>query len=208
MKVILFYISLFISALWAYAENDEAQSSSFSVYKVAVIDINAIRKDSLLLRSMYEEANELSENLRDIIEKLQEDSQSKWEELNNASRLSAEEREKAFEKHQLLTEAKERFIVSRRIAIENAVANVDNQIKNNLIDDIIVDYAKRHDIHVILRNSQVIYSIAPDITKDILDILNGKDITIGLGLEKLNFNNVLKELNKQIEAQTASFSIK
>lgn len=208
MKVILFCISLFISAFWAYAEIDEAQSSSFSVYKVAIIDTNVIRKDSLLLRSMYEEANLLSENLRNIIEQLQEDSRLKWEELNNeSSKLSAEDKEKALERHQLLIEAKERFIVSRRIAIENAVANADNQIKIDLIDNIIADYAKQNNIHMIFRDSQVIYTTVPDITKDILDILNEKEITIGLGLEKLNFDDVLKQLNSQIGSSSTSPSV-
>ncbi len=209
MKAILFFISsLFVLNQWVYAESDEAQSSSFSVYKVAVININTIRKDSLLLRSMYDEANKLSENLQLIIEQLQEDSRLSWEELNkNSEKLSAEEKEKALEKHQLLIEAKERFIVSRRIAIENAVANIDNEIKKNLIENIIVDYAKKHDIDIILRNSQVIYSTVPDITKDILDILNKKEIKLELGLEDLVFEDILQQLNSQIKTQASSPSV-
>ncbi len=201
-------MSLFLSAQWVYAENGEGQSSSFSVYKVAVIDINAIRKDSVLLRSMYEEANRLSENLQFIVEELQKDSRLKWEELNKQSnKISAEDKEKDLEEYQLLVEAKERFIVSRRIAIENAVANIDNKIKMNLIEDIIVDYASKNDIDIIFRNSQIIYSTAPDITKDVLDILNQKEIKLELGLEELVFQDVLQHLKSQVKAQSSSPSV-
>ncbi len=208
MRAILLLAGLLISCLWTYAESDEAQSSSFSVYKVAVIDINAIRRDSLLLRSMYDEANKLSENLQYITEKFQEDSFMRWEALNkNSQKLSEEDKEKALEQHQLLIEAKERFTVSRRIAIENAVANVDNQIKTDLLENIIADYAKQHKIDIVFRSNQIIYNTVPDITKDILSILNEREIKLELGLEELIFEDVMLYLNGQIKTQTSSPSV-
>ncbi len=208
MKLILLFIGWLIPCLWAYAESDGARSSSLSVYKMAIIDVNAIRRDSLLLRSMYDEANKLSENLQYVAEKFQEDSRMKWEELNASSaKLSEKEKEEALEQHKLLVEAKERFIVSRRIAIENAVADIDNQIKTELLDNIIADYAEQHDIDVVLRKNQLVYNRIPDITKDILDILNKKEIKIGLGLETLVFEDVMMQLNSQIKRQMSSPSV-
>ncbi len=208
MKLILLFIGWLIPCLWAYAESDGARPSSLSVYKMAIIDVNAIRRDSLLLRSMYDEANKLSENLQYIAEKFQEDSLMKWEALNaNSAKLSEKEKEEALEQHKLLVEAKERFIVSRRIAIENAVADIDNQIKTDLLDNIIAAYAEQHDIDVVLRKNQLVYNRIPDITKDILDILNKKEIKIGLGLESLVFEDVMMQLNSQIKRQMSSPSV-
>lgn len=201
MKFTYIFISLLLllGELYAHAEGDTLQSASPSQYNAATIDINAIRRDSTLLRNMYDEANKLSENLQNIIDELQADSARIWEELNkNLESLSVNDREARLEHNQLIIEAKERFIVSRRIAIENAVARVDSQIRDELTNNIIPQFAKENNINVIFRNNQVMYSQLPDITMDILTKLNDSTINANLGLEVLDYENVIADINAQV----------
>lgn len=202
MKFKHIFISLFllVGGLQAHTEGDALQSASPSQYNAATIDINAIRRDSIFLRNMYDEANKLSENLQSIIDELQADSERTWGELNsNLENLSVNEREARLERNQLIIEAKERFIVSRRIAIENAVARVDSQIREELTNNIIPQFAKENNIDVIFRNTQVMYSQLPDITAEILTKLNDSKIKADLELEILNYENIIADINAQVD---------
>ncbi|MFV0321061.1 MAG: hypothetical protein ACK5LE_01615 [Alphaproteobacteria bacterium] len=201
MKFSYIFISLlfFIGGLQAHTEGDALQSVSPSQYSAATIDINAIRRDSILLRNMYDEANKLSENLQNIIDQFQDDSARTWEDINkNIESLSINEREAKLENNQLVIDAKERFIVSRRIAIENAVARVDSQIREELTNNIIPQFAQENNIDVIFRNTQVMYSQLPDITAEILKKLNDSNIEANLELEILNYENVIEDINAQV----------
>ncbi|MFV0430786.1 MAG: hypothetical protein ACK5MJ_01240 [Alphaproteobacteria bacterium] len=208
MKTAFFIASaLIINSLNANAESDVALSTSLSQYDAVTIDINTIRRDSNLLRKMYDDANKLSENLQNIIEKLQEDSVKRWSDINEqAQKDSLSEREDKIQQNQLIVDANERFIVSRRIAIENAVSRVDAQIRDELTNRIIPEYAQKNHINVIFRNTQVIYSQLPDITGEILNLLNESTLQADLGLETLIYEDVIAEINQQVASNDSSIS--
>lgn len=188
-------VALLNSVIWT-AGGDEL-SLSPPEFKMATADIRAVQKASTARQEMYENANKLSANLEQIVEELQQLAQERFHILSEqVSSLPENEREELVEDHRLWVEASERFIINRRLAIETSVSNVDENIRIELLEHFIKEYAQENHIDLLMRNTQILYSAAEDITNDLIKYFNQREISIDLGLDILTLDQALLQVNE------------
>lgn len=182
------------------AEGDEKQSSPSSIHNIVTIDINQVQKGSTARAQMYEQANVLSQNLEIIIEKIQQEAERRWKELNAVVQSGSdnEEQQRQQEQHRLWVEASERLILSRRLEIETKVGEIDSRIRQLLIDQVIKSYAQENAIDLILRDTGVLYSRVDDVTLEILARLNAQEVNFDLGLSLFDFDDIMQQIDRQV----------
>ncbi len=182
------------------AEGDEKQSSPSGMLKIVTIDINQVQKGSKARAQMYDQANNLSQNLEVVIEKLQQEAEKRWQELNKAVKSGGDtkQQEKQQEQHRLWVEVSERLILSRRLEIETKVGEIDSRIRQLLINQVIKSYAQEHGIDIILRDTSILYSRTDDVTLEILARLNAQDANFDLELEPMQLDNIMEQIDRQV----------
>ncbi len=189
----------------AAEDNANTALPSAVVSNIVTIDIKQVQKGSTARMEMYARANQLSQNLEQITEKIQKEAEKRWQELNNAAQLNDEvSQEKRREQHRLWIEASERFILTRRLEIETKVGEIDLRIRTLLIDKVIASYAQEHNIDLILRDTQILYSRVDDVTLEILAKLNAQEVEFDLGIDIIEFDEILQQLDRKVALEMQS----
>ncbi len=181
------------------AKGGKEETPPSATLNIVTIDINQVQKGSTARSLMYEQANNLSQNLEVIIDQFQQEAEKRWQELNETVKSSDDQgQEKRQEQHRLWIEASERLILSRRLEIETKVGEIDSRIRQLLIDQVIKSYAQEHEVDLILRDTGILYSRIDDVTLEILARLNAQEDNFDLGLELLDFDNIAQQIDRQV----------
>ena len=155
------------------------------VPKIAIVDIQAIMRDSLSAKSAREQMDSLSRNERAILAEEEKKLRSRDLELQQQRALLTTE---VYAKRQQALQADVRRLQSRsrklRLALDQGFRRTMDQIQLVLIDEL-RKLSTELDLNVILPRSQIVIAIDDfDITKPALERLNKRLPSIKLKLEK------------------------
>lgn len=155
------------------------------VPKIAIVDIQAIMRDSLSAKSAREQMDSLSRNERAILAEEEKKLRSRDLELQQQRALLTTE---VYAKRQQALQADVRRLQSRsrklRLALDQGFRRTMDQIQLVLIDEL-RKLSTELDLNVILPRSQIVIAVDDfDITKPALERLNKRLPSIKLKLEK------------------------
>lgn len=161
-----------------------AAGNPFAVSGVAIIDVQALMKDSKAAESIRKQVekkrDEYQKSIEALEKKLKAEEATLVKEKDSADQKAFAEKRKAFEKQ--VAEAQQ-TIQKNRATLERGFAEAMSKLRGEIVK-IVADIAAAKKVDLVLTRSQVvIVDSSMDITKEVLNKLNEKTTSIDVSFK-------------------------
>ncbi|MCB2101777.1 MAG: OmpH family outer membrane protein [Rhodobacterales bacterium] len=169
----LFLCLLAGGLIWTATAGSAAAQDASRTIRMAVLDIDAIRRDALAIKDIRNQLDAYSTTFRADIKKEEDALRAADQELARKRTLLAPE-QFAEERRKLEEQivSVQRLVQARKQALDKARAEALQEVQKSL-EVVVAKLAKENDIDLILRADQVVFRVPPlDITKNVLEALD------------------------------------